>query len=95
MYKDAKKLISHRGYTSMSELVRDALREAIYPEITENGFTPEFEKMVSESAKEPVEKSIEWDGKTPFTKFVLTHSKKKNGQNSLHRKISKKSKRVN
>ena len=74
--------------------MRDALRHLVHPHVTENGFTPEFEQMVLESAKEPIEESIEWDGKTPFTKFVLTHSKKKNGQSSLHGKISKKSKRV-
>lgn len=60
MYLDAKKTLSNRGYASISELVRDALRGFLYPRITENGFTPEFEKMVLEGAKESVGKAKEW-----------------------------------
>lgn len=92
MYLDAKKFLASRGYASISELLRDTLRDTLYPRLTENGFTPEFEEMVLESAKEPVERSIEWDGKTPFTEFVLRHASKHNGKNKIHRKIPKKSK---
>lgn len=58
LYQDLKKTIGERGYSSISELVRDAVRRVLYPELTENGFTPEFEEMVLESAKEPVGKGI-------------------------------------
>lgn len=52
------KTIRERGYSSVSELVRDAVRRVLYPELTENGFTPEFEEMVLESAKEPLGNDI-------------------------------------
>lgn len=58
LYRDIKKTIRERGYSSVSEMVRDAVRKVLYPEITENGFTPEFEEAVLESAKEPIEKGI-------------------------------------
>lgn len=58
MYRDAKQAVKDKGYSSVSELVRDGLRRVIYPELTENGFTPEFEEMVLESAKEPIDKGI-------------------------------------
>jgi len=60
MYNEAKKLLAKRGYASLSELVRDTLRKTIYPGVTENGFTPEFEDMVLEADKEPVDKSKVW-----------------------------------
>ena len=58
MYEDAKKLLAKRGYASISELVRDALREVIYPDVTENGFTREFEEEVLKAAAEPRSKDI-------------------------------------
>lgn len=63
LYKDIKNTIKVRGYSSVSELVRDAVRRVLYPELTENGFTPEFEDMVLEAAKEPIDetKTIETD----------------------------------
>lgn len=94
MYQDAKKILSKRGYASISELIRDALRDTLYPRITENGFTHEFEERVLESAKEPIEKSIEWDGKTPFTDFVLRQKSRANDKNKIHRKLSKRSRRI-
>ena len=60
LYNETKKLVKGRGYSSISELMRDALRHILYPHLTENGFTPEFEDMVLESAKEPIEQSKEW-----------------------------------
>jgi hypothetical protein len=54
MYKDAKKVIASNGYSSMSELVRSGLRVILYPNLTVNGFTPEFEDMVLKSAAEPI-----------------------------------------
>lgn len=77
MYQDAKASLHARGYASISELIRHALRDVLYPvKTTENGFTPEFEEEVLRSAAEPIEDSVEWDGKTPFTEFVLTHPPK-------------------
>lgn len=58
MYDDAKKMVSSRGYSSVSELIRDTLRNMLYPNLTENGFTKEFEDQVLESAKEPVKDSV-------------------------------------
>lgn len=92
MLADVKKTIGKRGFTSISEFFRDAARHSLYPHVTENGFTPEFEQQVLEAAKEPIEDSIEWDGKTPFTEFVLRQKFKSNGKNKIHRKISKRSK---
>lgn len=60
MYNDAKHMLSRRGYSSISEFVRDALREKIYPELTENGFTKEFEEEVLKSAAEPRRKDKVW-----------------------------------
>ena len=44
--------------------------------ITENGFTPEFEKRVIVSSKEPISKSITWDGKSSFVDHVLKKDSK-------------------
>lgn len=41
---DAKKMLSKRGYASISELVREALRNTVYPNLTENGFTSEMDR---------------------------------------------------
>lgn len=72
---DAKKMLSKRGYASISELVREALRNTVYPNLTENGFTPEFEDEVLRRDKEYEEKHIygTWDGQTPFVEYVLSH----------------------
>ncbi|EKE04962.1 MAG: hypothetical protein ACD_19C00427G0009 [uncultured bacterium] len=59
MYEDAKDVSKNEGYASISELIRHALRAVLYPSgLTVNGFTPEFENMVLESAKEPVSNDI-------------------------------------
>lgn len=73
---DAKKMLSKRGYASISELIREALRNTVYPNLTENGFTPEFEDEVLRIANSSTENDVEWDGKTPFTEFVLSHPTK-------------------
>lgn len=59
MYEDARKALSARGYASISEFVRDAMRGILYPQLTENGFAPEFEQKVLEAAKEPEDNDIE------------------------------------
>jgi hypothetical protein len=59
MYKDAKIVSKEEGYSSISELIRHALRKILYPSgLTVNGFTPEFEDMVLESAKEPISQGM-------------------------------------
>ena len=56
MYQEAKKVITQQHYSSVSELVRDALRRFLsLKKITENGFTEEFEDLVLKSAAEPEE----------------------------------------
>lgn len=59
LYRDAKKIVSHRGYSSLSELIRDALRGILYPTVTANGFTSEFEEQVLKSGKEPKKNDID------------------------------------
>ncbi|KKP48232.1 MAG: hypothetical protein UR39_C0001G0027 [Candidatus Woesebacteria bacterium GW2011_GWA1_33_30] len=62
MYKDAKLVSKEEGYSSISELIRCALRKILYPSgLTVNGFTPEFENMVLEAAKEPINESSAWN----------------------------------
>ncbi|CAN5146159.1 hypothetical protein BH11PAT1_BH11PAT1_7700 [soil metagenome] len=55
MYEDVKKTVKKKEYTSVSELIRDSLRKMLYPELTVNGFTKEFEDEVLRSAAEPIE----------------------------------------
>lgn len=86
MYKDAKLALKTRGYASISELIRSALRGVLYPHVTENGFTPEFEEEVLRSDAEPVENSVKWDGKTPFVEFVLAHPPK-HARHKIHQSV--------
>ncbi len=82
MYKDAKKAAKERKYSSMSELVRDALRRIIYSkeEITENGFPIWFEDKVLEAAKEPIDKS----------KTIETDEDLENWFSEMHKKVKAK-----
>lgn len=79
LYQDIKRTIKERGYSSVSELVRDAVRRVLYSELTENGFTPEFEEAVLRSAKESVDEKDIWE--TPedidryFDKLRKKHQK--------------------
>lgn len=52
MYEDAKKHLKKRGYASLSEFFRQSLRDVLYPKVTVNGFTPEFEEEVLKAAAE-------------------------------------------
>lgn len=57
MVEAAKKVVRRKHYASISELMRDALRKELKKqEITENGFTREFEDQALKSAAEPIEK---------------------------------------
>ena len=77
LYNDAKKIVSQKGYTSISELIRDALRSLVYPSLTQNGFTPKFEEEILRRAKKPLDNDVAWDGKTPFVEFVSSNPPKK------------------
>lgn len=70
MYEDAKKAIAAKRYASVSEFIRDALRDVLYPRVTVNGFTPEFEERVLKASKSPKKDDLVWDGKGSFTDFV-------------------------
>jgi len=90
MYKDAKGALKKRGYASISELIRAALRGMLYPRVTENGFTPEFEEEVLRADREAnAGNVVQWDGKGSFTDFVLTHPSKPHGARRIHRSVSK------
>lgn len=81
MYEDTKKMIRSKRYASVSELVRDALRKMLYPELTENGFTPEFEEQVLRSAAEPRNKDMVWETEEDIRNFfrdLKTETRKKN-----------------
>lgn len=59
MYKDAKVVSKEEGYASISELIRHALRKVLYPSgLTVNGFAPEFEDLILESAKRSTKNDI-------------------------------------
>ena len=72
MLADAKKAVKDRQYTSISELIRDTLRRDLYPQLTENGFTPEFEEEVLEAEKDR-SGDVVWDGKGSYTDFMAKH----------------------
>ena len=86
MYQDAKEVQKVEGYASISELIRHALRRVLYPSgLTVNGFTPEFEDVVLESAKEPVSNDAilktDKDIEDYFINLKTPASKKVNAQN--------------
>lgn len=82
LYALAKKQAKRYHYTSVSELIRNALRWWLSDNLTVNGFTPEFEAEVLKAEKEADKGNvIEWDGKGSFTDFVLGEGKKKWGKN--------------
>jgi hypothetical protein len=72
MYQDAKIVSKEEGYTSISELIRHALRKVLYPNgLTVNGFTPEFEDAVLEAAKEPIDHSATLKTPEDIDKYFL------------------------
>ena len=58
MYRDAKKALTAKRYSSVSELIRDALRKILYSEVSVNGFTKDFEDYVLKSSSEPEKKDV-------------------------------------
>lgn len=77
MYEDAKKAMTTKRYASVSEFIRDALRDVLYPRVSINGFTPEFEDLVLKASKSPKKHDRVWDGKGSFTDFAMNRSQKK------------------
>ena len=78
MLEDAKSVTKFEGFTSISELVRHALRQILYPKgLTVNGFTPEFEDLVLESAKEPVSKGIVFETEKDIDRYFKKYIKPK------------------
>lgn len=86
MYKDAKKAVKERRYSSVSELVRDALRRTIYQEdeMTENGFPRWLEDKALAAEASPMENDtvIETDEDLEkyFQEMHARVKKKRNGQ---------------
>jgi Arc/MetJ-type ribon-helix-helix transcriptional regulator len=95
LYIQAKTEAKKYHYSSVSEFIRDATRKLLYPELTENGLTKQFESMVLKREKN-MDKydTVEWDGKTPFTKFVLNNPPKKHVKTKVRRHILDRSKRI-
>lgn len=81
MYQEAKKVVARQHYSSVSELVRDALRQLIQKKrITENGFTEEFEDAVLEAKKEPVDYSDVWETEEDVDKYFKKLAKELYGK---------------
>lgn len=76
MYEDAKRTLDTKRYSSISELVRTALRKLLYGEVTENGFTPEFEDEVLKSAAEPIDESRIWETPEDIDQYFSDLKKK-------------------
>lgn len=76
MYKDVKKMLSGRGYSSVSELVRDALRKILYSGTTESGFSREFENEVLESSAQSPRKDIVLKTDRDINKYFREFRKK-------------------
>ena len=69
LHNDAKKLIANRGYSSLSELIRDALRRMLYQPLTENGFAQSFENEVLLSSASPKSKDEVWKTEEDIKKY--------------------------
>ena len=91
MLNDAKSVTKFEGFTSISELIRHALRQVLYPSgLTVNGFTPEFEDAVLEAAKEPVSKEMVFETEKEIHDYFInlkipSKIKKTNVKNSVRR----------
>lgn len=87
MYEDARELVKEKRFASISELIRHALRGVLYPGgLTVNGFTPEFEDMVLEAEKEPLENDLVWETEADIDNYFrklkneIIHDKNKKGR---------------
>lgn len=69
MYKDVKKMLTSRRYSSVSELVRDALRKVLYSQASESGFSRKFENEVLESSAQSLRKDIVLETERDIDKY--------------------------
>jgi len=78
MHEDAKKLLKKGRYASISEVVRDGLRRLLdqNQEITENGFTREFEEAVLQSEAEPRNRDLVWETDEDIDRYFNALDKK-------------------
>lgn len=92
MYKDIKRAVKVKRYTSVSEMIRDSLRKNLYEEITKNGFTPAFEDQVLESEMEPKKNDMVWETEEDIKRDFDKLRKKiqsKSAKSKIHGKFSK------
>jgi Arc/MetJ-type ribon-helix-helix transcriptional regulator len=75
MYKDVKTAVKTMRYSSVSELMREALRDKIYTKekvrYTVNGFTPEFEDEIMKSAASSPEEDYILENQKQVKDFFL------------------------
>lgn len=69
MYKDIKRAVKVKRFSSVSEMIRDSVRKSLYEEITENGFSPTFEDQIIESEMEPEENDQVWESEADVRKY--------------------------
>src|SRR3972149_6564221 len=92
LYTQAKAQAKKYHYNSVSELIRDSLRWWMNDNLTRNGFTPQFESMVLRREKNMNKyDTVEWDGKTPFTEFVLNNPPKKHVKAKVRHQVLERS----
>lgn len=94
MYADARNVVKQRRYASVSELIRYALRNILYPSgLTVNGFSPGLEEEVLRSAAESAENDIVLKTNKEINDYFLNlkiPSKMKrvrNGKNSIRARV--------
>jgi Arc/MetJ-type ribon-helix-helix transcriptional regulator len=80
MYKDAKRVLATKRFSSVSELIRDALRKTLYGEVTQNGFTKGFEDYVLESSLDSEKNDLIFKSEKDLKKYF-------NGKNKIIRKV--------
>lgn len=78
LYTQAKVEAKKFHYNSVSEFIRDATRKLLYPRLTVNGFTPQFENMVLRSEKSSAKNDIVWGGKESDLVNYVKNPKKHN-----------------
>lgn len=84
---DARKHMASRGFASLSEFIRSVLRNELYPRLTENGFTPEFEAEVLKAAAQPRSKDKTWKSSKDINRYFNKLKVELNGKNKLQRKL--------
>ncbi len=83
LYEEAKTAVKKYSYSSVSELIRESLRKRLYPELTVNGFTKEFEDEILRAAKEPEENDIILETKEDILSYFknpTAYAKRKNNR---------------